>query len=460
MVFDSWPVKQILAGAGCGKTFTIIQALLFYFRKGLRPHQFLLVTFTRKAATEMRTRLEAGLGQMTAPVFTADRSAARTHLEGAFIGTFHSLAWRILREYFPQQVAGCQIMDELEAGRLKARVVKDCSRLRGASVSLLFSDQPLPPEWEPVREQARQVYRQRKRDTGRLDYDDLLEKLIQVLEDPENARRLRERFGLVLVDEFQDSGRLEMEFLRRLKPRRLICVGDIRQSIYGFRRADISYSRDFKKYFPRAREYPLSLNYRSSPQILRTGAGVLEPVPQMPAAPLRAHRPAGPKPLYFAVPHPERVWLGGILFLRELWREPGIREAGGVILCRTNHQARKWNLWVEEKLSEWYAPLWQSKRWQAMTIHQAKGLEFHTVLISPFQEGSLPHPRGEPGEEARLLYVACTRAIHYLAFIGCPYPRAGEFQDSVAATSRVIKLLDVHRLPHVLAQSWGISSVG
>ncbi len=281
----------VVAGAGSGKTRTIVYRLAWLAEHGIDPHAMLLLTFTRKAAQEMLHRASHLLGQ---------------GLAGVQGGTFHGFAFAALRQYPPEWLEGrtLSIMDsadisaavkyckeELRLGKgdrsfpKTQNIVGILSKVRNKELPLdevLRRDAcHLLPHAQALA-QLEMAYTAYRREKGLLDYDDLLFELEKVLrEHPHAAQRLRERFSHVMVDEYQDTNKVQARLVRLLaRPETSECnvmaVGDEAQSIYAFRGADVRNILDFPHLFPEAQVIRLEENYRSTQQILDIANALLE----------------------------------------------------------------------------------------------------------------------------------------------------------------------------------------
>ena len=265
----------ILAGAGTGKTRVITTRICHLLRKGVRPDAILAVTFTNKAANEMRERV----GQLIAK----DKAKLLT------ISTFHSLCVRILRRDIERlgYKRNFTIYTQGEQTGLIRRIMVKCAargeKLDADVVIGLISRQrnkgiPADPDPEALVNQVAREYQRQMKLLNAVDFDDLLllaERLLR--EFPEVSSAWQARYDHVMVDEFQDTNRLQMELLRRLVgPHRNICVvGDDDQSIYGWRGAEISNILEFERFFANPTVVTLEENYRSTNPILNTANGVI-----------------------------------------------------------------------------------------------------------------------------------------------------------------------------------------
>jgi DNA helicase-2/ATP-dependent DNA helicase PcrA len=286
----------ILAGAGSGKTRVLTHRIAFLLFSGqVRPSEVLAITFTNKAANEMRERVERLIGHQT---------------RGMWLMTFHSACARILRAkadllgYTPRFT----IYDQADSRRLVKRCMDDVgvdpkrftpaavqSRISSGKNALLDAAAYRDRADGPFEEMIAEVYRLYEREleaTNAMDFDDLLFKTVQLFEQrPEARRDYAATFRHVLVDEYQDTNQAQYRLLQLLigggeQPakgeavaipghRNLAVVGDDSQSIYGFRGADVSNILDFEQDFPDARVVKLEQNYRSTQNILSAANAVI-----------------------------------------------------------------------------------------------------------------------------------------------------------------------------------------
>jgi len=293
----------VIAGPGSGKTRVITRRAAYLVHTGVSPHNVLAITFTNKAADEMRQRI-AALG------------VAR----GMWIHTFHALGARLLREFGPLAGVdpGFTIYDETDA----LRVIKEAFELADVSEGLLRPEQAreristaksrllTPEEVSSAAQHHEQValaqvyaaYEALLRQRNAVDFDDLLLRVATVLRDhPDVTERLNVRFRYVLIDEYQDTNHaqyLMAHFLTR-HHRNICATGDPDQSIYGWRGADIRNILEFERDYPDAKIVRLEQNYRSTNSILRVASQLI-----------RANRRRRHKELWsdLGVGEPVRVW--------------------------------------------------------------------------------------------------------------------------------------------------------
>lgn len=278
----------VVAGAGSGKTRVLTSRIGYLIASGrAAPGQILAITFTNKAAKEMRERLESALGG----------SAIRT----MWVSTFHSACVRILRS--EHDALGMRstftIYDAQDAQRLMKLVCREENidirahppKSLSRRVSDLKNDLVTPEQAaDDAADQDSQVlahayaaYQIRLRQANAMDFDDLIMSTVDVLRShPDVADHYRRRFRHILVDEYQDTNRAQYELVRALTGTaeddnhgELTVVGDADQSIYAFRGATIRNIEDFEKDFPEARTILLEQNYRSTQSILSAANGII-----------------------------------------------------------------------------------------------------------------------------------------------------------------------------------------
>ena len=280
----------ILAGAGSGKTKTITHRIVHLIHTGVAPGNILAVTFTNKAAKEMRERA-FDLIRRYPP---SERALADTQ---PLITTFHSLGVRLLREF--HEAAGLRrhftiydrsdslraIKNAIEASGYNPkefeprRVLSMISRAKGDALSLGNYTDNASSYPEKVTAEVWQKYEARLREDHALDFDDLLLKTLRLLESNPTIRDvLQDRFRFIHIDEYQDTNKVQYEIARILAgTNRNICVvGDIDQSIYSWRGADIKNVLQFEKHFPNSKTILLEENYRSTKTIIEASNTVIE----------------------------------------------------------------------------------------------------------------------------------------------------------------------------------------
>nr|WP_296749578.1 DNA helicase II [Thioalkalivibrio sp.] len=271
----------VLAGAGSGKTRVLVHRIAWLIEvEGIAPWGLLAVTFTNKAANEMRGRIETLLGQ---PV------------SGLWVGTFHGLAHRLLRQHWQEAKLpqGFQILDSDDQLRLIRRVLRalemDEARWPPRQAQWFINARKdegrrpasLPDSGDPISRQWVRVYtayEQACTRAGVVDFAELLLRALELLRDNEELlTHYRDRFRHLLVDEFQDTNDIQYAWLRLLAGAGapVFAVGDDDQSIYGWRGARIENLQHFQKDFPGTQVLRLEQNYRSSANILNAANALI-----------------------------------------------------------------------------------------------------------------------------------------------------------------------------------------
>lgn len=267
----------VLAGAGTGKTRVITHRMAYLIEKGVDPHQILALTFTNKAAREMKERF-FGL---------VKEKRRRQELNQLFAGTFHSFCVRILRQHihhlgyknqftiFAESDQNALLKDLLGRGAAAAEINRiksliSLAKNKGVHAGQVTSD--------AAAARAFVRYQEELKIRNALDFDDLLLLGLQLVRENEIVREtLRYRHRYLMVDEYQDTNQLQFELVRLLagETRNLCVVGDDDQSIYSWRGADSGHILEFHEHFPGAKVIKLEQNYRSTPNILRAANEVI-----------------------------------------------------------------------------------------------------------------------------------------------------------------------------------------
>jgi DNA helicase-2/ATP-dependent DNA helicase PcrA len=270
----------VIAGAGSGKTKTLAHRVAHLVVSGVDPHRILLLTFTRRAGEEMIRRVK----RITATALGSQQ------VDLPWSGTFHAVGARLLREYalliglkpsftILDRSDAADLMDlvrhELGHSKKKSRFPKKDTGLSiysftvnsGKALEQVLAEKfPWCAEWDEDLRRLFQSYTAAKQRQNVLDYDDLLLYWAEMMADDNLAAEIGDRFDHILVDEYQDTNRLQSKILTRLKPegRGLMVVGDDAQSIYSFRAATVRNILDFPHQFrPAADVVTLEQNYRS-----------------------------------------------------------------------------------------------------------------------------------------------------------------------------------------------------
>ncbi len=312
----------VIAGAGSGKTSTLAHRVAALIARGADPRAMLLLTFSRRAAVEMTRRVERIVASM------ARSRALQAAPALAWAGTFHAIGARLLREYAPRIGLASEftIHDREDSADLMNLVRHDLGLsateqrfpLKGTCLAIysrvINTEQPLAAVladsfpwcagWEGELKRLFAAYVEAKQRHNVLDYDDLLACWAAMLAEPALAAEIGGRFEHVLVDEYQDTNRLQASVLLALKPdgRGLTVVGDDAQAIYAFRGATVRNILDFPRRFePPAAVVTLERNYRSTQSILDAANAVIGLAAERFTKNLFSARAAGAKPLLVAL---------------------------------------------------------------------------------------------------------------------------------------------------------------
>ena len=298
----------VLAGAGSGKTRTLTYRVAYLLEQGIPAERILLLTFTNKAAKEMMRRVSDLLG---------------SELPDLWGGTFHAIGARVLRRH--AEALGYRrdftILDREDAGDLlkacvaEAQIDVKATRFPKADVlgnifSMAVNTLKSVPEivaqdysyfsaLTPQIEDIGRRYTARKRAANVMDFDDLLVLWLRLLQEHAETRELFQRkFQFILVDEYQDTNKLQSDLIDLLAARHgnVMVVGDDSQSIYGWRGANFKNILEFPRRHPNAQVYKIEVNYRSTPEILALANAAIAPNVQQFAKQLAPARPSGAKP--------------------------------------------------------------------------------------------------------------------------------------------------------------------
>jgi DNA helicase-2/ATP-dependent DNA helicase PcrA len=348
----------VLAGAGSGKTRVITHRIVRLLERGVPPAAIVALTFTNKAAAEMRERVAGMLGKKGA-------SAARA----LTVSTFHSFGLGVLQRE-RQSIGGTfTIFDQGDQTSLVKQLLRQAGADRSYDAQAViarisnaknaFQTAEQMPDRDAYDEIAKEIYPRYQsalRNFKAFDFDDLVCEVARIWRSEDAVRtRWQERYLYVLVDEYQDTNRAQLELLRELcGTRRNVCaVGDDDQAIYGWRGADVRNILDFEAHFEGARVIKLEQNYRSKAPILAVAnAVILKRTDAKWRKELFTDQPGGDKPTVAVAPTPEveAMWVGRQV--REALREGGKRPRDVAVLYRSNGQSKL----IEEALREHGVP--------------------------------------------------------------------------------------------------------
>ncbi|HWQ90009.1 MAG TPA: DNA helicase PcrA [Desulfitobacteriaceae bacterium] len=343
----------ILAGAGSGKTRVLTHRIAYLIAQGVEPWEILAITFTNKAAQEMRER-----------VGTLTGSAGR----GLWVSTFHSACVRILRQeigYLPDYARDFVIYDSNDQKAVIKTCLKECNldekkfpaRAVGAVISEAKNKLWNPADFEEraadyFQEQVAKVYRlyhKKLKASNALDFDDLIMLTVILLrQNPEVLERYQERFRYILIDEYQDTNYAQYSLVKMLagRYRNLCVVGDDDQSVYSWRGADIRNILDFERDYPEAKVLKLEQNYRSTQAILQAANSVVGNNLERKEKLLWTENPQGSPLIFYAADdeHDESRYV--VERIQRLHNLEGRPFNDFAVLYRTNAQSRV----LEERL--------------------------------------------------------------------------------------------------------------
>jgi len=399
-------INLVIAGAGTGKTTTMINKITNVIRfTGMSPEQLLVLTFSRKAAEEIKSRL---------------KKRADIDVNGIFTGTFHSFAFHLLRKYrdiymehfsftsFPELITEedkKSIINKIiynkrdqflgipseTVFRLSCRLEKldsiTVEKLKNSGIYELIKQIP-------------QAYKEHKNTEILIDFDDMISHAASLLQQSSEMRNdIHNKYKYIFVDEFQDTSKDNFEFLTLLlrdNNTSLFMVGDDFQSIYGFRNANVEYIININDYLPETDVKKLTMNYRSGKKIIKISNRFI-----------RRNRFRSSKKII-----PCRNIKGNVL-MHPVLRGECESDIVKKIICsseadeeiavvyRNNYQGDL----LKEELGDSI-----TNKAVFITMHASKGLEFNTVIITGISDKIIPDSGSDLEEERRLFYVAITRA--------------------------------------------------
>lgn len=349
----------ITAGAGSGKTKVLTCRIAHLLELGVAPYRILAITFTNKAAKEMKERVTNLVG---------------TQADSIWLSTFHSFCAKLLRfevDGFHGYTRNFTIYDSSD----QLVLVKDCLKKLNlddkqfmprsvlgtisSAKNVLMDAKAFAAKASDFYEQkvadVYALYQEKLRENNAVDFDDLLFLAVRLLQEKEDVReKYQSRFQYILVDEYQDTNHAQYALTKILAARwRNICVvGDADQSIYAWRGADIRNIIDFTRDYPDAASIKLEQNYRSTKTILHAANAVIDNNESRPKKTLWTENPAGNKIIHYQAQteHDEADYIAGVIYNRhEISHEPYGNMA---ILFRTNAQSRV----LEEKLMRYAIP--------------------------------------------------------------------------------------------------------
>jgi len=410
-------VHLVIAGAGTGKTLTLIEKVCSVMRYGNIPSDKILVlTFSRKAAGELKERIAA------------------LRLNVPEISTFHAYSLGLLRRFsgefmkeyefkvFPK-VIDDDGKEEIIGGLIKERRREFLGLPDAAVRRFMESRRWSGDELKRLKtcglsgalKKLRDDYAESKRLLGVVDFDDIILFCGQLLKRRGDIlEEIRDGLDYILVDEYQDTSDADFEMIRLLcrdGEKNLFVVGDDWQAIYGFRNARVEYILGMKKYFPHLVTHKLTINYRSRSEIVSLSNKFIKGNKKRTRKKLVSAKGRGGKVRHYFV--------SSVAEEHELVKKLLEAEQGETaVLFRNNSQS--------VALLQRFPEIELRKDTFLMTMHSSKGLEFDTVIIIGVDDAVIPDKNNAIEEERRLFYVALTRAKERLYIISRENSRFGK----------------------------------
>jgi DNA helicase II / ATP-dependent DNA helicase PcrA len=440
------PPLLVIAGAGSGKTKTLAHRVAHLVVNGVDPNRILLLTFTRRAAEEMIRRVK----RITA------KAIGTQQVDLPWSGTFHAIGAHILRQYATQiglkpsftildRSDAADLMDlvrhELGLSKKASRFPKKdtCLAIYSFTINsgkpidqVLAKHFPWCVEWEKELRRLFEGYTGAKQQQNVLDYDDLLLYWAEMMEADDLAAEIGGRFDHILVDEYQDTNRLQSNILLKLNPegRGLMVVGDDAQSIYSFRAATVRNILDFPKQWPSAHIVTLEQNYRSTQPILDACNGVISFASERYTKNLRSERRSLQKP-FLTVVADEAAQARFVAQAILASREAGVQLKDQAVLFRASHHSAQ----LEIELTRRNIPFVKYGGLKFLEAAHVKD------VLSVLRWCENPQDR-----------VGGFRAVQLLPGIGPS--TAAKILDQVEAKPDAYDVLDDIKMPNAAAEDW------
>ena len=439
VVHESGPLL-VIAGAGSGKTRVLTHRIAHLIHSGVHPSKILAITFTNKAAAEMRERV----GALVGPV-----------VKTMWVSTFHSACVRILRANgdllgYPRQFS---IYDAADSNRLTGYVIRDLGldakrfTPRGVhGIISLWKNELVDPEEAQRRAQnifdrkhadVYAEYQARLLKAGAMDFDDLLTNTVKLFrEHPDVLEHYRQRFQHILVDEYQDTNQAQNEMVLLLADghRNVCVVGDTDQSVYKFRGADFRNIIDFEEAFPDVTTVILDQNYRSTQTILDAANAVIDNNVERKPKSLWTDSGAGERIVRYHAEDEgdEATWVAGTA--RQLHADDATNFREMAVLYRTNAQSRV----IEEafmRLGVPYKVVGGTRFYDRREIKDA--LAYLRAVVNPVDEVSVKRVLNVPKRGVGDASVAKLDA--FAATEGVPFVEALRRADEAGVTGPAVR---------------------
>ncbi|MBM9545974.1 UvrD-helicase domain-containing protein [Leptospira sp. 201903074] len=384
IILSNHPIKQVIAGAGSGKTATMIGLLEEREKeKTIPPENTLIVTFTKKATKEFKERCHK------------KNLSTKYH-----ISTFHAFCFFALKHYdSSKDWPRYKLLSDSKKWQITKEFLSPLQfAIGGIPFPILFKN-----NGKHFRELSladyetfQSAFQNWKEKNHYFEFDDLITNFLQFL-DTKSADAVKERWKALIIDEFQDTDEVQLQIIKKMNFWSITVVGDDWQAIYGFRGATPKPFLDFPNHFPNVVKYFLSTNYRSKDSIIRSSLLPLKHNKDKIEKQVQTFRKEKGTFQVERIKDVEtRPW--------EIWKEWSAKDPKSIILTRSNFRKREW---IESGVPPF----------QVMTIHSAKGLEFETVILDLVLGWSEDIEDTNEAEERRILYVGLSRAKDNLVLL-------------------------------------------
>lgn len=406
-------INLVIAGAGTGKTTTMISKIANVIHStGLLPENLLVLTFSRKAAGEIKSRLQSSINKDVNKIFA---------------GTFHSFAFHLLRQYskaylehFEFQSFPKLITEEEKEKIIKTMIHNNKKQYLGIPNETVFRlscrlDKMDSVSMDKLKKnglfelmaQIPRAYAMHKKEKLLIDFDDIISHATSLLSQADEIRKdVLKKYKYIFVDEFQDTSDDNFNFLSLLlcnKNPALFMVGDDYQSIYGFRNARVEYIINITRYFPGVNVQKLTKNYRSGKKIIKLSNKFIRQNKFRTSKKIVSCRNIKGK----IQAHQVQKKRMESEIIKEIISNSE-KENDIAIIYRNNYQGEL----LKGELGDCI-----SNRAEFLTMHASKGLEFDTVIIAGISDKIIPDKTSDLEEERRLFYVAITRAKNELHLV-------------------------------------------